>query len=401
MGLLGRAALPWRGALREQDVTRESFAIVSRAELAALEAWQSAFQGRPKDRRYYEIVEDTICPDFAFRYLLIQDGSGRVRGVQPYFLLDQDLLAGLGPRWLAIAAKIRRVWPRFLIMRTLMIGCAAGEGHLQANTEAGRRCDAAILAAHAVRLARQDGASLIVLKEFPAEYRDVLSCFLDRGFTRIPSIPNTRLNIAYKSFDDYAAKALKGCTRGRLKKKFKEAEQLGPIGLEIVTDASAVIDEIYPLYIQVRERSSLHFEKLTREYFQEVGRRMPDKARFFLWRLNGKIVAFSLCLIESRTIYTEYIGLDYSVAIKLHLYFYATRDVIDWAIAHGFTSLVSSGLGYAPKRQLRHVLEPLDLYVRHVSPLVNAVLKPVIPWLEPTRREEILKQFPNYGDLWG
>ena len=37
-----------------------------------------------------------------------------------------------------------------------------------------------MLAANISTLARQEKASLIVLKEFPAEYRDSLSCFLAR-----------------------------------------------------------------------------------------------------------------------------------------------------------------------------------------------------------------------------
>ena len=48
---------------------------------------------------------------------------------------------------------------------------------------------------------------------------------------------------------------------------------------------------------------------------------------------------------------------------------------MSWAIANGFKSIVSTSLGYAPKLQMRHVLEPLDLYIRHTSPLMNAVLQ--------------------------
>jgi predicted N-acyltransferase len=400
MAVIKKAAFDWPFSLRERMPAGATLAVANRSGLASVPAWQSAFQSKRKDMRYYELVEDTVCPEFTYRYFLIQDESGRTRAVQPFFLLDQDLLAGLGPRWLAMAAKVRRFWPRFLKLHALMVGCAAGEAHLQSGSAAAQRRDAEILAANAVRIARQERASLLVLKEFPAEYRNALSCFLDRGFTRIPSMPMTRLNIAYDSFDDYVAKALNGRTRGRLRKKFSEAEQFGPIDLQIVTDASAVVDEIYPLYVQVYEKSSLHFEKLTKPFFREIGRRMPDKARFFLWRLNGKIVAFSLCLLEGHTIYPEYLGLDYTVAIRLHLYFYATRDVIDWAIENGFTSLVSSGLGYAPKLQMRHVLEPLDLYVRHTSPFANAILKRLLPWLEPTHRDASLKQFSNYSQLW-
>ena len=240
-----------------------------------------------------------------------------------------------------------------------------------------------------------------MLKEFPARYRAVLEPFLKRGFGRIPSMPMTRLDISgFKNFDDYLSKAIKSKRRNEFRRKFKAAAQSAPIELEVVTDVSETIDEIYSLYLQVFGRSKMQFEKLTKEYFLEIGRRMPDKARFFLWRQNGKMIAFSLCLVEGDTLYGEYIGLDYSIALDLHLYFYVMRDIISWATANGYKSIESSGLSYAPKLQMAHVLAPLDLYVRHTSPLVNLVMKFVLPWLEPTSAEPALKQFKNYDELW-
>jgi hypothetical protein len=387
--------------LREPARFGNALAVAERSQAEGLPAWKTAFQAQRKDRRYYEIVEDTICPDFSFRYFLIQDESGRTRSVQPFFVLDQDVLAGLEPRWQRLAAKIRRVWPRFLFIRTLMVGCAAGEGHLSSGTTPAQKRDAEALSAGIRRLARQQRAGLIVLKEFPARYRDTLSCFLERGFTRIPSMPMTRLDISdFKDFDDYLAKAIKSKRRNEFRRKFKAAAASAPIELEVISDVSEVVDEIYPLYLQVYARSKMQFEKLTKEYFVEVGRRMPDKARFFLWRQNGKLIAFALNLVEGDTLYGEYIGLDYSIALDIHLYFYVMRDILSWSIANGYKSIESSGLSYAPKLQMAHVLAPLDLYVRHTSPLINPILKFVLPYLEPTGAESALKQFGNYGELW-
>jgi hypothetical protein len=58
-------------------------------------------------------------------------------------------------------------------------------------------------------------------------------------------------------------------------------------------------------------------------------------------------------------------------------------------------------LNYEPKYHFRHQLDPLDLYVRHVSPAVNSVMKRALQYLEPTRRDEMLKKFSNYADLRG
>ncbi len=376
-------------------------AILDRSEVGALGLWPTAFAHLRKDSRYYEIVEDTISPEFKYRYFAIRDRGGQICAIQPFFILDQDLLAGTGARVKAFADAIRRFWPRFLTMKTLMMGCAAGEGHLHAENSAERREQAEILAEHIIPLARQLRASLIVLKEFPASYRDSLSCFIPHGFSMMPSMPMTRLDISrYSGFEDYLSKAIKAKRRTEFRRKFKAAEQSSPIELEVACDAGAAIDGIYALYEQVFERSDLQFEKLTKAYSQELGRRMPDKARFFLWRQDGKLIAFSLCMVQGETLYGEYLGLDYRVALQLHLYFYVMRDTISWAIANGFKSIVSTSLGYGPKLQMRHLLEPLDLYIRHASPLANAVFRRVLPLLEPTRNDETLKKFPNYRELW-
>jgi hypothetical protein len=376
-----------------------SVGIVSRAELAQCSYWERAFFDKRKDHRYYELVEDTIRQEIEYRYFAIKDEHGAVRAVQPFFILDQDLIAGVSPRIGALIKSIRRAWPRFLKMRTLMVGCTAGEGHLDGDKLL-LSANARLLASEIVVHARSLQAPLIVLKEFPAKYREPLKCFLDHGFSRVPSLPMTRLNIDYPSFDEYMNRALNSATRKKLRKKFRATEQGPPIEMSVIDDVTPVIDEVYPLYLQVYERSKLHFEKLTKEFFCGLGRRMPDKVRFFVWRQSARIIAFSLCIPEGDALYAEYIGLDYSVALTLHLYHYAVRDMTSWAIANGYKWFRSSGLNYDPKLHLRHLLDPIDLYVRHVSLVANAILKRVLPLIEPTRYDPTLKKFSNYDELW-
>ncbi len=120
--------------------------------------------------------------------------------------------------------------------RTLMIGCAAGEGHLDGADEVPHDLQAQLLVkaipAHAARL----GARLIVFKEFPAKYRGVLACFVGAGYTRVPSYPMTLLNIDYPCFDAYMAPALSRKTRQDLRVKFRAAAAAPPIALTVVRD---------------------------------------------------------------------------------------------------------------------------------------------------------------------
>ena len=387
------------GHLNTERAAAASVGVISRAELAHCRSWQLAFARVRKDHRYYEIVEDTVRQGFQYRYFAIRDDGGEMRAVQPFFILDQDILVGVSPRIGALIEFVRRLFPRFMRMRALMVGCAAGEGHLDGADDVSRGFHARALASTIVGHARRQKASLIVLKEFPARYRASLECFVQRGFIRVPSMPMTKLNIDYPSFDDYMKRALNSATRAKLRRKFRIAAQAPPIAMSLVGDLAPLIDEVYPLYLAVYDRAKLRFEKLTKEFFCAIGRLMPDKARFFVWRQDGRMVAFAMCMIEGDAIYAEYVGLDYSVALRLHLYHYIVRDMITWAMANGYKWFRSGGLNYDPKLHLRHLLDPVDLYVRHTSPICNAALKRALPLLEPTRYDKTLRKFSNYHEL--
>ncbi len=374
-------------------------ATATRAEIEADPRWAGALAGERKDRRYYEIVEDTILQGFDYRYFVLRDEAGEVRAIQPFFINDQDLVAGASPEIQKLIASFRRIWPRFLKMRTLMVGCAAGEGHLDAQDAASRATVARSLASGIGEQARRFRSKLIVFKEFAKTDRAALSCLAERGFARAPSMPMTRLRLNFATIEDYLRNVLSRNMRSKLRRKFKESEKLASLEMRMVTDITPYIDEVYPLYLAVYEKSTLHFEKLTPDYFVKLGLAMPDKVRYFLWLRDGKVVCFNLCMAHNDAVVSEYIGFDYNVAFDLHLYYIAVRDVMKWALANRYQWYCSTALNYEPKFHLKHELEPLDLHVKHTSPVVNFFMKRALPYMEPTRYDKLLKLFPNYGDL--
>ncbi|MEH2562979.1 GNAT family N-acetyltransferase [Bradyrhizobium sp. AZCC 2289] len=381
---------------------RESFSIsvVSRAELSGCAPWTSTFADQRKDHRYYEILDDTLRDNFEYRYFAIVDNNGQVRAIQPFFLVDQDILEGLGAERIHWISLVRRFYPRFLKLRALMVGCSAGEAHLAATEALPVHIVAETLSNGIVEQARSLNAQLIILKEFPSRYREVLHCFVQRGFTRAPSMPMTMLDIGYDSFDAYTEKALKSSSRRKLRKKLAATAGVSDIRMSVTDDAASFVDEIYPLYLQVFERSKMQFEKLTKDFFRQIGQRMSDKVRFFAWRRGNTLVAFSLCMVQGDSLYAEYVGFDYTVALDLHLYHYIVRDMISWGISNGYKWFRSSGLNYDPKLHMRHRLDPIDLYARHTSALANAIFRLALPWIVPVRYDATLKLFPDYGELW-
>ncbi len=387
-----------RFKLSSSAISCGTIRVATRNEIASLPRWQAAFAGERKDRRFYELLEDTV-EGFDYGYLVAGSGED-ISSVQPYFIVDQDLTAGISGYAKSIIAGIRRLWPRFMRARTLMVGCAAGEGHLD-GSEMVQSATAELLAGSLRRVARELNCVMVVLKEFPAKYRAPLQRLQHAGFTRVPSMPMTTLAIDFKDFEEYVDKTLSPRTRGKVRRKLRAAERAKPaVTMSVVDDVSAIIDEIYPLYLGVYERSPLKFEMLSKEFLCEISRRMPDKARFFAWRQGEKIIAFGLCTVQGDAICHEYVGFDYAVAFELNLYYVVFRDIIEWAIANGYKRFYSGSLNYDPKWHLRQSLYPIDLYVRHTSGPVNALFGKLLPLLEPTRSDPILPNFHNYGELW-
>ena len=199
-------------------------AVVSRGELQQYEDWRNAFRDCCKDHRFYEIIEDTLANDFEYQYLILRDLDGSVRGIQPFFFVQQNLVEGIPGGVRHVVDSIRKKFPKFLTMRVLMVGCAAGEGHLGALASTDSVWIAEALHASLPQVARATKASLIVLKDFSSKYRDALAGFSGNGFTRVPSMLMTRLALNFRDFDDYLAHLSYG-TRKSLRRKFRKTER--------------------------------------------------------------------------------------------------------------------------------------------------------------------------------
>ena len=375
--------------------------VATRAGAFDPAAWQATFGGTAKDFRYYALCETTLRQaNFDYRYLLLTDRAGKIRALQPLFFTDQDLTAGLGERPRRVVTSVRGKFPSFATMKMLMVGCTAGEGGLGVADPGDAEAVAALLEALEI-YGRRHRAAIITFKDFPRGYRTALDGpARARGFVRMPSFPATVIPLnEYQDFDDYLARRLSHSMRKNLRRKFRPVPGQAPVTMEVRTDIADIVDEVHQLYLQVLSRSAFRFEELTKEYLVGLGRTLPEQTRFFVWRREGKAVAFSIAAVHDGKFYDNYLGLDYAVALDLHLYFVTIRDLMVWAFSQGLRTYYSTPLNYDPKLHLRFDLEPLDLYVRHLNPVFNPFFKRIAPLLEPTRYDKTLRRFGNYADL--
>ena len=381
-------------------IPRGRVSVIPADQLDAGEAGSTEMAQQSQDHRYYQIVGDTLKDEFKLHYFVFRDETGRLRGVQPFFVINQSLVTAMKGFVASFTAKVRKLFPRFLTMRTLMVGNPAGWGRLGSATPEDRAWMGEELHKVLSLYARKHRVSLVVLKDFAAEHRDDLVPFTSNGYVRIASMPMTCLPLDYASFDEYMQKTLSHSTRKNLRRKFRDSEEVGgKLEMEVVSDITPIIDEAYPLYLQVYERAKLKFEKLTKEYLCRLGQDMPDRAKFFLWRRAGKLVAMSVCIVQGGALFDLYIGMDYPLAHDMQLYFITLRDVLTWCIKSGLKMYYSTPLNYDSKLHMRCDLVPQDLYVMHTAKWLNPLFKRAIRLAEPTRQDPVLKKFRNVHEL--
>jgi hypothetical protein len=375
--------------------------VATRVPAVDAATWAAGLSHLANDHRYYEATHESLGEQFDHLYLLLKDHTGRTRAIQPFLVVKQDLVTGLPQPVKRAMDRVRRRFPSALMLRMLMVGCSAGEGHLVRDETTGSiEWTAQALSEALQPVARALKTAMIVMKEFPTNYRKALRPMKRAGYVRVPSMPGSRLDLNFKTFDEYMQTRLSHKTRKNLRSKFRKAAASGATEMQVVRDVEPHIDELFPLYRQVVERSAYKFEELTKTYFVQMSRRLGDRALFFIWRQQGKAVAFSSCAGHDGVLRDHYIGLDYTVALDHHLYFVTFRDIITWALENQYHTYYSAALNYEPKYHLRHDLVPLDLYVRTSWDLVNPILRAIVPYLEPTRYDPIIRKFANAHELW-
>jgi hypothetical protein len=358
--------------------------------------WANAWAQHAKDSRFNEVVEQGLDDQFEQRYFVLVNPHRDQICIQTFFVVKQDLTAGLPKTIRKTIARLRQRWRSLFFMRMLMVGSPAAEGLL--DREEPWAVEA--LRAALEKYARRERIGMVLLKDFPGEYRCLLEIFTSRNYERIPGLPAVKLDLDFSSFEEFTAKRLSKVYRKNLRRKFRVLESLPRVVFEVHNGCTAEqADEIFPLYWEVYQRAKLSFEVLNRDYLARLGQVMPDKVRLFLWRQEGRLIAFNMVIVHDGIVDDLYVGFDYEVAAKLNLYFLTWRDVIEWSVRNGLKTYRSGPLNYDPKLHLKMNLAPQDLYARHLSPILNRPLLLAMKWLGPTRYEPILKRFPNAHEL--
>lgn len=336
--------------------------------------WDSVWTYPAEGYNFYLSQEKSNISGFVFSYLVIQDGDTVVL-IAPVFIADFNFDLALDGLAQSAVRQVQRLWPRFLVVKTLFCGALTSDKAVIAiHPEHRGRADLfAALDCALLAKARAHGLDMITLKDILTTDAQQLAPLLSLGYSKSEGLPMTTLPITFEGVEDYLAK-LSSKTRKNLHRKMKEAQKLGGVTTEEVTEIESFIDEIYALYLNTQQRSNLKFGVLTKDYFLNQVKYLPDQAIYFLyWIKQGdarRLIGFNLCLNREDELIDKFIGMDYDYAKKFNLYFVSMLENIKWCIRNQKKFYVLNQGGYDVKARLGATMLPMV----HLSKVVNSFI---------------------------
>jgi predicted N-acyltransferase len=337
------------------------------------------------DRRLIGAYEATMGEQCRSFTIVIRDEAGEAVGLACACLFRVDV--GHFP-WLdGLVARVRKVWRNCLKIGVLFCGLPipAGQNHLRIAAHADRAAVLTELDNALRKLARDHGATIVVVKEFTMGECEGLQTLLDRGYLR-GEIPARHLLVGeYGSFANYLAsmKARYRSQVNRSLKKFENAglrvEQVrGPVDLPRV-----YTDEAHRLYEAVQQRSMYRLELYPAEFIRELGRQFGDDASLTCIYRDQKLVGFTIGLARGSIYHNLYSGLDYDLRAAGDLYFNLFYHDLDFAWRRGAKEVHLGQTSDHFKSRLGTQSEPMYLLIRPINRIIRRGLKTFSRWALP------------------
>lgn len=332
--------------------------------------WNKVFPDVLESYDFFKTLDESGLGQFSFYYIMVYDRKTPV-GATACFLMNYSLDTSISGPLRRVTNSIKKRLPSIFSLKVLICGMPIGPGRIGVIGPADTVLK--VILRRMEQIAKKNRVAITAFKDFDNAYTGMLDPLQKSGFKKMDSLPSTELNVWFKDFEEYL-KTLSGANRYDLRRKFKKVDGRVAIRMEITDEiGDGVLQDVYKLYLAILEKHDMGFELLPIEFFKNISKNMPGRTKFFLWRIDGKLAAFLLCLVSEKRLIDYYVGLDYSVAHKYHLYFIKFRDVLNWCIKHKIKEYEMGITGYEPKRRLGFDFVPLYLYAK----LRNRLLRPV------------------------
>jgi len=303
-------------------------------------------------------------------------------GGLPLFQTGFDLLTTLDP---SLRDRIRRAplfkyWSGLLNWSACFWGTTITE---YAPVPPGRDPDELL-----EEMLREAGhSSLAIVKDLPSASpllppqdneasQKLIAAGLERGFFELSGQALAYVPIDFADTAEYLAR-LSGSRRKDLRRKMKSAARLSIEVLEfgdVFFTGPEVLDEFYEMYLEVFRQSEIHFDLLSPDFFRALLSGQAAQGLVVLYRHDGGLVGYNICLIHRDCLIDKYIGFRYPQARQLNLYFVSWLYNLNLALKRGLKFYVAGWTDPEVKASLGAAFT----FTRHLVWIRNPLLRKVM-----------------------
>ncbi|WP_337270524.1 GNAT family N-acetyltransferase [Oryzifoliimicrobium ureilyticus] len=355
-----------------------SVEIVASIRQIERDAWDGCFPGEVENWDYLAAVEEAGIDGFEFLYVTVRD-AGRLVAAMPAFMCSYGLETTLDePKIRKSVMAIRRVIPRFLMMRLACLGSPCTEvGRIGLHPSATGRAKelfGVLLDGFQAHAAKRN-CSLIALKDIQLPAAPFDEPIAARGFVALDGMPTAWMDVRFKSLDDYLSSLSSG-TRKDMRRKLRSKQD---VRIEYCTDYNGLLPRIIELYRSTRERSDWQFEELTPAYFEGVLHGMSGRSLCIMYYVQDELLAANLVLCDQGQLIDKFFCMDGELGREFNLYYLSWFTNVNYCIQHGLHRYQSGQAYYQNKVRLGSSLTKNAMFFRHRNPVLQWVLKTISP----------------------
>jgi hypothetical protein len=333
--------------------------------------WEPLTQGKSRafSREFWETIENSKLNDFDYQYIVLVDDNERPILITSFYTITTDI-AIFAPKSLRmVLSKIRTFFPGFLKWKMIEWGTPITVSSPPFIAADGINIDMAICEIDKTlrHAARSQGCWLILVRDFESQATEDLTRLKKLGYEALPSLPNTYLDIRWKTIAEYHA-SLKSYYRSKLLKHLKRNRDAG-IHHQRVIAFEELSDILCRQWMTVHNQADeFQREVLTTTFYQEFSQRLGNDSQAILFYRGDTLVGHALLLLDGKNLRWLYFGRN--VAVNDGLYLYVAHAVIEAAIEIGAERLEMGLTTYAIKQDLGATPSAITLALCGVSPIL-------------------------------
>lgn len=361
--------------------------------------WERILGGAHPAKRYdFLRCIEAAYPERQYRYFMIYPCGEENQKLIGFFFSTQqhhDLKLMLPDKLGYLIDRVRRVWPRFAMLSITMTGCMETHGN---HWWLDHRyiSDEKLFSLLDVLLKRHHRSLIYIIRDLHEPFA-VTTPFKEAankaGYHSVDGLPLAILPLRDSDPDAHLAR-LRQNPRKVVRKVLKEFETLN-YTLKKTSTFEGIVDEIYPLYLNVHRRAKeFRREIFPKSFFIYLARHCKDMVEVtMLLGEKGNIEAFTLSLFDRGTYNPFLFGKKQSDGRQPNLYYYLMWSDVNSAAEKGIATVDMGVTNYFPKQNIGAQLHSIAMLASFNQRLqyLNRLLPKVISYPQPKARNAYRK----------